>query len=489
MIQYFPGPSNGGGTGSKIGSSNTVLMNTPFRGVENIREVYFIGIGGIGMSAIARFFHAKGVKVSGYDKTPTPLTGELEAAGIPVHYEENVNLAAKNPDLVVYTPAIPQEHAELVQYRKRGVKVVKRSDVLQVITSGSFNICVAGTHGKTTITSMTAHLLRHSGFGCNAFLGGISVNYGTNFWSSDRNVCVVEADEYDRSFLKLEPDIAIITAMDADHLDIYGTAALMEQAFIDFSGKVKAGGILLKKFGLARGKELQADTALTYSLQNESADVYAANIRMENGGYMFDVMMKDGMLDNVELNMGGMHNVENALAAITVAYQVGIPSELIKEGVAAFRGVKRRFEYVVKRKDLVYIDDYAHHPEELRALINGAKTLFSGRKCTVIFQPHLFTRTRDLADGFAEVLDMADEVILLPIYPARELPIEGVTSEMITKMMKNERAIIMEKDELMKWMGNEYAKTVNKDFGELLITAGAGDIDTLVEPIKTILER
>ena len=489
MIQYFPGPSNGGGTGSKIGSSNTVLMNTPFRGVENIREVYFIGIGGIGMSAIARFFHAKGVKVSGYDKTPTPLTGELEAAGIPVHYEENVNLAAKNPDLVVYTPAIPQEHAELVQYRKRGVKVVKRSDVLQVITSGSFNICVAGTHGKTTITSMTAHLLRHSGFGCNAFLGGISVNYGTNFWSSDRNVCVVEADEYDRSFLKLEPDIAIITAMDADHLDIYGTAALMEQAFIDFSGKVKAGGILLKKFGLARGKELQADTALTYSLQNESADVYAANIRMENGGYVFDVMMKDGMLDNVELNMGGMHNVENALAAITVAYQVGIPSELIKEGVAAFRGVKRRFEYVVKRKDLVYIDDYAHHPEELRALINGAKTLFSGRKCTVIFQPHLFSRTRDLADGFAEVLDMADEVILLPIYPARELPIEGVTSEMITKMMKNERAIIMEKDELMKWMGNEYAKTVNKDFGELLITAGAGDIDTLVEPIKTILER
>ena len=204
---------------------------------------------------------------------------------------------------------------------------------------------------------------------------------------------------------------------------------------------------------------------------------------------MFDVMMKDGMLDNVELNMGGMHNVENALAAITVAYQVGIPSELIKEGVAAFRGVKRRFEYVVKRKDLVYIDDYAHHPEELRALINGAYTLFSGRKCTVIFQPHLFTRTRDLADGFAEVLDMADEVILLPIYPARELPIEGVTSEMITKMMKNERAIIMEKDELMKWMGNEYAKTVNKDFGELLITAGAGDIDTLVEPIKTILER
>ncbi len=489
MIQYFPGPSNGGGTGSKIGSSNTVLMNTPFRGVENIREVYFIGIGGIGMSAIARFFHAKGVKVSGYDKTPTPLTGELEAAGIPVHYEENVNLAAKNPDLVVYTPAIPQEHAELVQYRKRGVKLVKRSDVLQVITSGSFNICVAGTHGKTTITSMTAHLLRHSGFGCNAFLGGISVNYGTNFWSSDRNVCVVEADEYDRSFLKLEPDIAIITAMDADHLDIYGTAALMEQAFIDFSGKVKAGGILLKKFGLARGKELQADTALTYSLQNESADVYAANIRMENGGYVFDVMMKDGMLDNVELNMGGMHNVENALAAITVAYQVGIPSELIKEGVAAFRGVKRRFEYVVKRKDLVYIDDYAHHPEELRALINGAKTLFSGRKCTVIFQPHLFTRTRDLADGFAEVLDMADEVILLPIYPARELPIEGVTSEMITIMMKNERAIIMEKDELMKWMGNEYAKTVNKDFGELLITAGAGDIDTLVEPIKTILER
>lgn len=489
MINYFPDTPAGGGAGSKIGSSNTVLMNSPFRGFEKIDEVYFIGIGGIGMSAIARFFHDKGVKVSGYDKTPTPLTKELEASGIPVHYEENLGLIAKDPDLVVYTPAIPQDHKELEYYREKGTRVVKRSDVLQIITAGSFNICVAGTHGKTTITSMVAHLLRHSGFGCNAFLGGISVNYGTNFWSSDRNVCVVEADEYDRSFLKLDPDVAIITAMDADHLDIYGTAEAMEQAFIEFSWKVKPGGMLLRKFGLERGRELEADTHLTYSLQNDEADVYAANIRMMNGSYEFDVMMKDGMLDNVQLNMGGMHNVENAVAAIMVANCIGIETGKIKEAVAAFKGVKRRFEYVIKTKDLVFIDDYAHHPEELRALITGAKTLFRGRKCTVLFQPHLYTRTRDLAGGFAEVLGMADEVILLPIYPARELPIEGVSSNLIIeKMGEQGKKTIMGKEELLGWIEEYYKPSMNREFGEILITAGAGDIDALVEPVKKILE-
>src|SRR5688572_9054059 len=280
--------------------------------------VYFIGIGGIGMSAIARFFHSKGVKVSGYDKTPTPLTRELEASGIAIHYTEDVEQVPKKVELVVYTPAIPADHKELVYYRDNGYKVVKRSDVLQIITASSFNVCIAGTHGKTTITTMVAHLLRHTGFGCNAFLGGISVNYGTNFWSSERNVIVVEADEYDRSFLKLDPDIAVITAMDADHLDIYGDADSVEQAFIDFSKKVKPGGMLLRKFGLPRGKELQATVHETYSLQNDSADVYAANIRMMNGSYEFDVMMKDNMLDNVILHMGGMHNVENVVSAIKV---------------------------------------------------------------------------------------------------------------------------------------------------------------------------
>jgi UDP-N-acetylmuramate--alanine ligase len=468
--------------------ANTVLMNTPFRGIDKMNEVYFIGIGGIGMSAIARFFQAGGVKVSGYDKTPTVLTKELEANGIVLHYEENVELIPKTVDLVVYTPAIPAEHKELVFYRANNYKVVKRSDVLQIISESSFNICIAGTHGKTTITTMVAHLLRDSGFGCNAFLGGIAVNYGTNFWSSERNVCVIEADEYDRSFLKLSPDIAIITAMDADHLDIYGTAEVMEQAFIDFSKRVRPGGLLIRQFGLKRGKELNADKQLTYSLQNESADVYAANIRMMNGSYEFDVILKDNELENVKLNMGGMHNVENAIAAIAVASSLGIGNEKITAAVENFKGVKRRFEYLIKNERIVFIDDYAHHPEELRALITGAKTLFRQKKCTVIFQPHLYSRTRDLADGFAEVLDLADAVILLPVYPARELPIEGVSSEMILKKMKKEDKRVMAKEELMNWVKQNYVAGVNKEFGEILITAGAGDIDMLVEPIKNKLK-
>ncbi len=472
-----------------VGGFNTVLMNTPFRGFEKMNAVYFIGIGGIGMSAIARFFHAGGVKVSGYDKTPTELTKELEASGIAVHYEENVDLVPKKVDLVVYTPAVPDEHKELVYYRENGYKVVKRSDVLQIISESSFNICIAGTHGKTTITTMVAHLLRDSGFGCNAFLGGIAVNYGTNFWSSERNVCVIEADEYDRSFLKLSPDVAIITAMDADHLDIYGTAEAMEQAFIDFSKRVKPDGLLIRQFGLKRGKELKADQHIRYSLQNESADVYATNIRMMNGSYEFDVTLKDNLLENVKLNMGGMHNVENAIAAIAVASSLGIENDKIKAAVENFRGVKRRFEYVIKNDRIVFVDDYAHHPEELRALINGAKTLFKQKKCTVIFQPHLYSRTRDLADGFAEALDLADEVILLPIYPARELPIEGVSSETILIRMKNDDRSVMAKGALLDWIKNEYVPSVNKEFGEILITAGAGDIDMLLEPIKNELKE
>lgn len=452
-------------------------------------EIYFIGIGGIGMSAVARFFHAKGVKVSGYDKTSTVLTKELEASGIAIHYEENVELIPKEAQLVVYTPAVPKDHKELVYYQQHGNRVVKRSDVLQLISEGSFNICIAGTHGKTTITTMVAHLLRNTGFGCNAFLGGISVNYGTNFWSDPKNVCVIEADEYDRSFLKLSPDIAIITAMDADHLDIYGTAESVEQAFIDFSKKVKPGGLLIRQFGLKRGKELSADRQLTYSLQNNAADVYATNIRMMNGSYEFDVMMRDNMLDNVVLNMGGMHNVENVIAAIAAAGSLGIENDKIKAAVESFRGVKRRFEYIIKTKNVVFIDDYAHHPEELRALINGAKTLFTKRKCTVIFQPHLYSRTRDFADGFAEVLDMADEVILLPIYPARELPIEGVTSQILLEKMKNENKIVKTKEELLDWIKDDYAGNINKEFGNILITAGAGDIDTLVEKIRAVINE
>ena len=441
------------------------------------------------MSALARYFKAKGVAVSGYDKTTTPLTRMLEQEGIQVHYEDNVELAPKDVQLVVFTPAIPSNHSELNYYSEHGFEVSKRSEVLGMISNSSFNICVGGTHGKTTITTMIAHLLRHSGYGCNAFLGGISSNYQTNFWSNERNVCVIEADEYDRSFLRLKPNVAVISAMDPDHLDIYGTERALEDAFIEFGGKVKKGGLLLNKFGLKRGKELKADHHLTYSLQNESADIFATNIKMQNGSYQFDVMMKDSMLENVQLNMGGMHNIENTVVAIAVAHNLEIDNKKIKEAVAAFKGVKRRFEYIIRSKEIIYIDDYAHHPEELRALISGTKSLFNGKKCTVIFQPHLFSRTRDLADGFAQSLDLADEIILLPIYPARELPMEGVSSEMVLERMNKENKKVMTKETLLHYIKNKLVPGLNEEFGEVLITAGAGDIDMLVNPIKEMIEK
>lgn len=468
---------------------NTVLMNTPFGGFDKLKVVYFIGIGGIGMSALARFFHQAGVKVSGYDKTGSTLTAQLEKEGIAVHFEEQPDLVPRDADLVVFTPAVPEDHQELLFYRANGYPVVKRSDVLQLISKSSFNICIAGTHGKTTITTMVAHLLRDSGFGCNAFLGGIAVNYGTNFWSSSRNICVIEADEYDRSFLKLHPDIAVITAMDADHLDIYGTAEAMEDAFISFSGQVKPDGILIRQFGLQRGRELKTDQQLTYSQQNESADAFAAEIRMNKGGYEFDWVCGEERIEGIRLNMGGMHNVENAVAAITVAAALGIAPEKIRSALENFKGVKRRFEYLIRNGKLVFIDDYAHHPEELRALINGAKTLFPQRKCTVVFQPHLYSRTRDLADGFAEALDLADEVVLLPVYPARERPVQGVESRMILDRMKKRNGTVREKEELLRWIREDFAETVNPDFGELLITAGAGDIDLLLEEMKSALNK
>lgn len=459
--------------------------------LNDIKKVYFVGIGGIGMSAIARFFHEKGVKVSGYDKTVTPLTSQLEAEGIEVHYNEDVERIPKDVQLVIYTPAIPKEHKEYQYYLQNGYSVVKRSDVLQIITQSSLNICVAGTHGKTTISTMTGHVLRHTGFGCNAFLGGIAVNYNRNFWSSENNVCVVEADEYDRSFHKLSPDIAVITAMDADHLDIYGTAEAMEQAFIEFTEKIKPGGWLISKYGLKRTDDLKATHHVTYHLNDKNADVHAANLEVQNGSYLFDAVVNGHVINDVQLNIGGLHNVENALAAITAAHILNIDDEKIKEAVAAFKGVKRRFEYILPPpplgeagRGLVMIDDYAHHPEELRALINGARSLFGNEKLTLVFQPHLFSRTRDLADGFAEVLDMADEVYLLPIYPARELPIEGVTSELIAGKMKKATMSCVTKDELLNRLSEE--KTNGKM--KLLVTAGAGDIDAMLMQIKKIIE-
>lgn len=448
--------------------------------INDIKRIYFLGIGGIGMSALARYFNSRGVAVSGYDRTETVLTKQLVKEGIQVHYEDNIELIDKDANLVVYTPAIPKDHRELNYLLDNKYTVVKRSDVLGMITNSSFNICVAGTHGKTTTSTMVAHILRDSGYGCNAFLGGIAANYNSNFWSHEKNVCVVEADEYDRSFLKLSPDTAIITAMDPDHLDIYGTAENVEQAFIDFSARVKTGGLLLSKYGLKRGNELKATNHLYYHLDDEKADVHAADIQIGNGNYRFNVVAGDWQVKEVVLNMGGMHNIENMVAAVAVAKSLAIEDQKIKAAVSSFKGVKRRFEFIVKKDEQVFIDDYAHHPDELRALITGAKKMFSGMKCTVIFQPHLFSRTRDFADGFAESLDLADELILLPIYPARELPIEAVTSEMILGKMKKDNKRILDKAALTGWIKNNQT--------ELLITAGAGDIDTLVEPIKQILE-
>lgn len=444
-----------------------------------IHTIYFIGVGGIGMSAIARYFLSKGANVSGYDKTPTVLTNQLEKEGIPIHYTDDITLAPQNPDVVVYTPAIPKDHKELNHFINNGFTVMKRSDILQWITENSFNICVAGTHGKTTVTSMIAHLLRHTGYGCNAFLGGISANYHTNFWSHERNVVVVEADEYDRSFLKLAPNVEVITSMDPDHLDIYGTAEEVENAFVQFAGKLKPGGTIVAKHGLSRAAELRADNLFTYDHQNEAADVYVKDLKVLNGSYHFSVQAPDWSIDNLVLHMGGLHNIDNMIAAITVAKQLGIESDKIVAAVADYKGVRRRFEYALNTPAHVVIDDYAHHPDELKALLSGVRSIFPDKKLTLVFQPHLYSRTKDQAVGFSATLDLADEVILLPIYPARELPIDGVNSEMLLNNMQLNQKQVLEKTAFLDWVKN------NKP--ELLVMAGAGDIDTLVNPAKEIL--
>lgn len=444
-----------------------------------IHTIYFIGVGGIGMSAIARYFLSKGAKVSGYDKTPTVLTNQLEKEGINIHYTDDIALAPQKPDVVVYTPAIPKDHKELNHFINNGFTVMKRSDILQWITENSFNICVAGTHGKTTVTSMVAHLLRHTGYGCNAFLGGISANYHTNFWSHERNVVVVEADEYDRSFLKLAPNVEVITSMDPDHLDIYGTAEEVENAFVQFAGKLKPGGTIVAKHGLSRAAELRADYLFTYDHKNEAADIHVKDLQVVNGVYHFGVQAPDWSIDNLILNMGGLHNIDNMIAAITVAKQLGIESDKIVAAVADYKGVRRRFEYAMNTPEHVVIDDYAHHPDELKALLSGVRSIFPDKKLTLVFQPHLFSRTKDQAAGFSATLELADEVILLPIYPARELPMEGVNSEMLLNNMQLNQKQVLDKPAFLDW--------VKTNRPELLVMAGAGDIDTLVNPAKEIL--
>ena len=448
--------------------------------VRELKRVYFIGVGGIGMSALARFFRERGVTVKGYDRTETELTKQLAEEGIEVHYKDDAELLYKETELVVYTPAVPADSVELNWYRDNNYPVYKRSDVLEWITASLHAVTVAGTHGKTTTSTMIAYLLRETGYGCNAFLGGISVNYDRNYWSSETDCAVIEADEYDRSFLKLHPDVAVLTSMDPDHLDIYGTVEEMEKAFVQYTNNIKQGGTLIVKGGLQHTSEMGGASKLTYSLQAGNAAIYATNIMQQDGGYSFNIIGSNWSINDMHLSIGGIHNIENAVAAIAVTQVMGISKDAVKKALPGFRGVKRRFEYVVKNDRVVYIDDYAHHPEELMALIQSAKHMFANRKCVIAFQPHLYSRTRDLADGFAKSLDMADRVILLDIYPARELPISGVTSNIIAKKMTKTKPIILSKEGLLDYVRHTPL--------ELFITAGAGNIDQLVAPVKEILE-
>lgn len=450
--------------------------------IANIKSIVFIGIGGIGMSAIARYFHSKNIKISGYDRTPSPLIDTLIGEGIEVTFEDDIHTIERHPDVVIYTPAIPKDNKIYNYFLQSDIPMMKRSDILKFITEKYRTIAIAGTHGKTTTSSLVAHILTHSGVGCQAFIGGIALNYNSNYWGNKYSeFAVVEADEYDRSFLKLSPEYAILTSIDADHLDIYGSEEECQNAFIEFTSKIKAEGTLVVKHGLKRIKEMPTTNKITYALQNDLADAYATNITMKNGSYNFDVMSKNFILKDVQLNIGGMHNIENAIAAITIAKQLDLPDDAIREAISSFKGIQRRFEYVVKKEKIVYIDDYAHHPEELKPLLKSAKTLFPKKRCVIAFQPHLFSRTKDFAKEFAQVLDMADEIILLPIYPARELPMEGVTSELIASFMGNPNVTVLTREGLV-----DYVKHAPI---ELFITAGAGDIDRVVPEIKKILEE
>ncbi|HZY36708.1 MAG TPA: UDP-N-acetylmuramate--L-alanine ligase [Mucilaginibacter sp.] len=447
--------------------------------LKNIQRVYLIGIGGIGMSGLARYFHHLGCVVCGYDKTSTELTGELQQEGIPVIFDDNkafVPASFHVPDertLIIYTPAIPKDSAILNFFKNSGFELFKRSQVLGIISKGMFAVAVAGTHGKTTTSTMIAHILKHSGKDCSAFLGGISTNYHTNVLYGKNNIVVVEADEYDRSFLTLHPDIAIITSMDADHLDIYGDHRHLTESFKLFASQIKPGGKLIHKIGLP------LETGFTYAVE-APADASASNVRVENGDFYFDFDNGKVVIRGIKMGIPGTHNVENAVAAIEASLLMDVSPDAIKSALRDFKGVKRRFEYIVKNERHIYIDDYAHHPEELKACINSVKRLYPDKKLTAIFQPHLYTRTRDFADGFAEALDLADELLMLDIYPAREQPIEGVSAEMILERMKmwNKR----------KCGKQEAVEIIKNEKPELLLTVGAGDIDQLVQPIKHVLE-
>jgi UDP-N-acetylmuramate--alanine ligase len=454
--------------------------------LSDITSVYFIGAGGIGMSALIHYFLAKGKQVAGYDRTPSELTARSIEEGAAIHFDEAEALIPdgfrdQRQTWVIYTPAVPASHEELVYFRNHGFKVMKRAEVLGLITASSRGLCVAGTHGKTTTSSMTAHLLRQSHVDCNAFLGGILKNYDSNLLLSDRSdLTVIEADEYDRSFHHLTPYMAVITSADPDHLDIYGAPQAYRESFEKFTSLIRSGGALIMKKGLDLTPHLQPDVQLyTYSMSDTTADFHAENIRIGNGEIFFDFIAPTVYIADVQLGVPVKINIENGIAAMAVAWLNGVTVDEMRTAMKTFAGARRRFDFQLKNDRIVYIDDYAHHPEELQNSIASIKELCAGRRVTGVFQPHLYTRTRDFAGAFAAALSLLDRLILVEIYPAREEPIPGVTSDLIFKDVTIADKIRCTKEELMS--------VLEKESLDVLVTFGAGDIDRFVDPIRQML--
>ena len=450
-----------------------------------MKSIYFVGAGGIGMSALERYFKAEGYKVGGYDKTPSSLTETLISEGIDIHFEDDIEAVDpvfKNPDetIICYTPAIPKDHGELCYFQQNGFKVMKRSQLLGIITREKRGLCISGTHGKTTTSSMVAHILKQSHIDCNAFLGGILKPYGSNFMlSAKSDLTVIEADEFDRSFHTLSPYQAVITSCDPDHLDIYGTEEAYRDSFAHFSSLVRPGGLLLKRKGIKVEMRLQEGVRYAEYAVNEEADYFATNIRIGNGTILFDFVAKEEgtVMRDMEPGVPAPINVENATAALALCLINGCTEDEMRTALKSFEGAKRRFDFYIKREDLVLMDDYAHHPDEIKASLNSVRQLFAGRHVTVVFQPHLYSRTHDLVEGFAEALSIPDRTILLPIYPAREQPIQGVTSEWLLNMIEsNDKRCVMQ-SELTQCL-----KSL-KDAGKLdvVVMMGAGvDIERLL---------
>ena len=447
----------------------------------NIQRIYFLGIGGIGMSALARYFNLHGKIVSGYDKTPTALTDELIKEGVKITFDDSLDTLDKDAELIIFTPAIPKDHLQYNWYLENNYTVLKRAQILGLAANSMFNISIAGSHGKTSTSSIVAHVLHESNKSVAAFLGGICINFNSNFIDGNE-YAIAEADEFDRSFLQLEPNIALITSVDTDHLDIYGNLEAIEDSFHAFCNKVRDNGILITHISI-KEKILNKNVKnLRYSLLDKNADFYVENLVVNDGEYTFDVVHPNGKIQQIKSYYGGRHNVENAIGAIAIAINVGVSEDNIKKAISTFKGVKRRFETHVRNDKFVYIDDYAHHPRELDATLSAAKELYPNRKITAIFQPHLFSRTKDLCDEFAASLSKVDELILLDIYPAREKPIEGVTSQIILDKVTIENKKIISKNDLLNYLNN-------KTDIDVLITVGAGDIDTKINEIKNLLNK